>query len=202
MNSPVDGDVFGLILAGGRSTRMGRNKFALNFCGESQMQRCIHLMRNICKETYVSLREGMEVPEDAVSLKVPAIFDLFGEIGPLGGILSAQDTHPEKTWLVVAIDMPFLGLRTLRFLLKNRHPENPFTAFHGYYDNNPDPLCAIYEPHSRDILMSCFKEESITCPKTILARSNALLLSPPSPLAIDHISTPEEYEDAVERLDI
>lgn len=189
--------LFGLVLAGGKSSRMQNDKALLAYHGENQVQRTARLLGGVCDEVFLSLRPGRAAADYGVGLH--PIFDRFGEIGPLGGILSAQAEHREAAWLVAACDLPFLNGETLRFLIENRRPKQIATAFASSHDSLPEPLCALYEPHSHPVLQECLARGR-TCPRKILMEERVSLLSLPHPNALDNVNTPDEYRSALERL--
>jgi len=188
--------LFGLILAGGKSTRMRSDKALLAYHGENQVQRSARLLAEVCDQVFISLRPGRFTNEFSVEL--PVVSDSFGEIGPLGGILSAQAEHPSAAWLVLACDLPFLTADVLRELKQHRGA-NAFIAFSSTHDSLPEPLCAIYEPHSHAILQR-YAGEGRCCPRKILIQEGAQLLPLPVPNALDNINTREEYREAMEKL--
>jgi molybdopterin-guanine dinucleotide biosynthesis protein A len=182
-------EVYGLVLAGGRSRRMGQDKASLDYHGRPQVDVCFDLLREVCREVFLSLRPD----QDAGGR--PAFHDQFGPIGPMSGILSALTAHPGRAWLVVACDLPFLDRATLQHLLSRRDPARPATAFRSQHDGLPEPLCAIYEPAMADRLHA-FLREGITCPRKALIRSDIALLDLPDPLALENANCPEEFEAA------
>ena len=124
------------------------------------------------------------------------IVDRYEGIGPIAGILSAMDTHPNADWLVVACDLPNIDERTLSYLIENSNPEHAFTAFKSSYDGLPEPLCALYRFGSEAIIRQ-FIENGIVCPRKILIRSDTALLEQPDPLALDNINTLDDLASSV-----
>ena len=61
-------------------------------------------------------------------------------------------THAHAYWLVLACDLPFLDAETLRHLLRSRVVARAATAYRSSYDGLPEPLCAIWEPRTREPL--------------------------------------------------
>ena len=106
-------ELFGLVLAGGRSTRMGRDKALLTYSdGRPQAVVTYELLQEFCGRVYLSVRTRRETLGEW-----PQLVDRYEEIGPMAGILTALDEHPEAAWLIVACDLPFLNRETLRQLL-------------------------------------------------------------------------------------
>ena len=191
---------WGLVLAGGRSRRMGREKTDLLYEGQTQLSRIIRLAGQVCVEVYVSLREDQEPPAKLGEFGVKPLFDLVPGAGPLAGILTALKTYPDCPWLVLAVDLPFLDLDTVRYLIKNRMPSKRFTAFRNRRDGLPEPLCAIYEPSSLEVLLEYVECRKVLSPRRILNESDAHLLDQPVPYALDNVNTEEEYLEALKRI--
>jgi molybdopterin-guanine dinucleotide biosynthesis protein A len=189
-NSPV----YGLVLAGGESRRMGRDKALLLRDGQSQLEYVAALLEDAVDRAFVSVRQEQQgEPERG---RFATIADRYEGIGPVAGILSAMDEHPEADWLVVACDLPNIDAATLDYLLENRSQEQPFTAFRSSYDELPEPLCAFYRADSNTIVRE-FVESGMVCPRKILIRSDTLLLQQPDPNSLDNINTPDELAGSV-----
>ncbi len=190
--------LYGLVLAGGRSTRMGRDKATLSYAhGAPQLERAMALLARHVQRTYVSVRA--EQSAEAVRARFPQIVDTLDDIGPIAGLLAAQAQHPEAAWLVLACDLPLLDEATLAYLLRAREPARTATAYRSSHDGLPEPLCAIYEPRSREPL-SAYVAAGKQCPRKFLAGADTLLLDEPNPRALDNVNTPTEYGSANDTL--
>lgn len=186
--------VFGLVLAGGRSRRMGRDKALLRHGRSSQLAYAVSLLGGVTGRVFVSARpEQRSEPERS---RFDLIDDRYEGIGPLAGILSAMDTHAGVDWLVVACDLPNVDAATLDFLLQHRSPTQPFTAFRSTHDGLPEPLCSIYRAGSDRILRE-FVADGVTCPRRILIRSDTRLLEQPSAASLDNVNTPDDLAASV-----
>jgi len=138
----------GLVLAGGRSSRMRRDKAALEFrAGETQLDVAMKLLEGRVAKAFVSVRADQR--DDAARARYPHIVDRGDIEGPIAGISAAFSIYPDMAWLVLACDLPFLDASTLDTLLLARDPNFDATAFRSSHDGLPEPLCAIYEPAAR-----------------------------------------------------
>lgn len=189
--------LYGLILAGGASRRMQTDKAALEFAGKQQLHRAFELASGVCEKTFVSVRADQLY--DPLRGSFPTIADAQAGLGPIGGIAAAQAAHPEAAWLVLACDLPFLTAETLQFLLEHRDPSRPATAFVSTHDGLPEPLCAIWEPSSRDSVLAWITAGK-QCPRKLLINSPTHLLEQPDPRALDNVNTPEELSAAMATL--
>jgi len=183
----------GLVLAGGLSTRMQRDKAALLYEGQDQLSRAVELLGRHVQPVFVSVRPTQV--QDSVRSRWPMIVDIVGSEGPLAGILSAQAAHPQAAWLVIACDLPFLSDEVLRQLIARREPSAVATAYRSAHDGLPEPLCAIWEPQAAAALAR-YQADGGRCPRKFLIRQNAPLLEPEDRRALDNINTPQEYESA------
>jgi len=181
--------IYGLLLSGGASRRMQRDKAQLAYAGEPQLLRTWRLLTPVTERAFVSVRS--EQRDDPLRASLPQIVDRYDAIGPAAGILSAQDTHPDVAWLVLACDLPLLDESTLRTLIDARDPSTDATVFASRFDHLPEPLCALWEPSSHALLRERVEAGSY-CPRKALMMSRITLLPAPGD-ALDNINTPEEF---------
>jgi molybdenum cofactor guanylyltransferase len=189
--------IYGLILAGGSSSRMQRDKAALQYQGQSQLDRAYDLARRHLEQVYVSVRAA-QVSEPTRARK-PMVVDSYAGEGPIIGIRSALAAYPHAAWLVLACDLPFLSDAVIEHLLRERDPTSYATAFKSAHDGLPEPLCAIWEPSAAQALNE-YQKNAGTCPRKFLIRNTAKLLDPFDAHALDNINTPEEYSQAAAEL--
>ena len=186
--------VYGLVLAGGKSRRMGQDKATLQRDGKSQLAWLAELLEPQVDRVFVSTRaDQQDEPERA---QFAQIVDSVDTGGPAAGILSAIAAYPEVDWLVVACDLPNIDAETIRFLLENRSSSQPFTAFQSSHDGLPEPLCAIYHAGCGNVVQG-FVDDGINCPRKILIKSDTLLLTQPNPRSLDNVNTPDDLRDSI-----
>lgn len=182
--------LYGLVLAGGRSTRMGRDKAALEIGGRAQLARAFDLLAPLTARCFVSVREDQK--DDPLRAAFPQVVDLPGlPAGPAGGIIAAQRAHPGVAWLVVACDLPLLDAGTLQHLIARRHPARAAIAYRSSHDGLPEPLCAIWEPSTAGPLAAAVAAGRL-CPRKFLLQSDTLLLDLPRPESLENVNTPAE----------
>ena len=190
--------LYGLVLAGGRSARMGRDKASLTYGDRTpQLERAMSLLAPHVVRAYVSVRADQGA--DPLRARFAQIPDTIENLGPIAGLVAAQAQHPEVAWLVLACDLPLLDEETLLGLLRGRAPEREATAFRSSHDGLPEPLCAIYEPRSRHAV-TAYVASGRHCPRKFLLGADTLLLEEPNPRALDNINTPGEYGSAMDQL--
>jgi molybdopterin-guanine dinucleotide biosynthesis protein A len=189
-------ELYGLVLAGGRSTRMGRDKASLAYGGRtSELERAMALLTPHVARAFVSVRADQA--DDPLRARFAQIRDRHENLGPIAGLLAAQAQHPQAAWLVLACDLPLLDEATLARLLARRDPARAATAYRSSHDGLPEPLCAIYEPHSRAAL-AAYVAAGGQCPRKFLSGGDTLLIAEPNPRALDNVNTPKEYGAAMD----
>jgi molybdopterin-guanine dinucleotide biosynthesis protein A len=193
----ADAPLFGLVLAGGASTRMQRDKAAIDYHGQSQLHWTFHLLSHVCAATFVSVRPDQR--EEPTRAGLPQIVDRQPGIGPIAGISAALLAHPKAAWLVVACDLPFLNEQTLRQLISSRDSHKLATAYRSSHDGLPEPLCAIWEPAAREPLLA-YLAAGKQCPRKFLINADTLLLDLPDARALDNVNTADEFKATVATL--
>jgi len=110
--------VWGCVLIGGKSTRMGRPKHLLRKNGRTWLARTMKLLEQV-SESVVIVGSGA-VPEELSSFT--RLADVPDAKGPMSGVLAAMRWAPRASWLVAACDLPDLSADALRWLLSTRGP--------------------------------------------------------------------------------
>jgi molybdenum cofactor guanylyltransferase len=127
-----------VILAGGQSKRMGRDKASLPFDGQPLLARQIEIIRELApSEIFISGRAG----SDYVSFGCPVLTDRFPDAGPLAGIERALAITASPLLLVLAVDMPHITAELLRRLAAGCAGEIGMIPRH---QERIEPLAAYY----------------------------------------------------------
>jgi len=160
--------LFGLLLAGGESRRMGRPKANIPFEGSPMYERGLRTLKGICERTFVSCR-GNSI---AALREHDHVADIYPSNGPMTGILSALETYQGVSWMVIPVDMPRLTSEFLRRnLILNRHSGGNATVIRVGNKRAIQPLVAIYEPSSLPFMQDAFERKSYSV-KEVLTRMN------------------------------
>ena len=188
--------LYGLVLAGGKSTRMKFDKSILHYHGMTQVEHAVHLLEKYCDKVFVSNRQDQAQLQGHSMAAQIHDEDEFNDLGPIGGILSAMKRYPDRAWLVLACDLPFVNERALQKLLKERDTSKIATAYKSTHDQLPEPLCAIWEERSYPWILK-FIKQGIYCPRKILINSDARIIEPQHKNSLDNVNNPEEYKQAL-----
>jgi len=185
--------LYGLVLAGGRSTRMQADKAALAYGDRPQLAAAYELVARHVERAWISVRADQA--GEALRASYPQIIDGDLGQGPIAGIVAAQGRYPGAAWLVVACDLPQLDDATLDALVRQRDPARVATAFASAHDGLPEPLCAIYEPASRGPILAQVAAGR-NCPRRFLVDHDVILLAPSHARALDNANTPDDADAA------
>lgn len=132
------------VLAGGKSTRMGRDKAGLSLDGRTLLETALQAARAVAGEDNVFILGSPEL----YGAYGPTIADVFPGCGPLGGIHAALSSTRTEFNLMIAVDTPFLSAPLLNFIV-DRGLEARKTVTAPLIRDYPQPLCAVY---SREFL--------------------------------------------------
>ena len=184
--------LYGLVLAGGKSSRMGMDKGDLKYHGKPQRDHLYEMLQEVCDEVFLSLRKDQE---DAVKANFRTIADMDEVRGPQNGMQSAHKTHPEATWLIVATDLPLLNKEALLKLVAERDRQKVATAYAVSGSDLPEPLCAIWEPRSFDLAKEFISETGNTCPRKFLINSDIKIIYPEDDLVLMNANDEKDYKE-------
>ena len=184
--------VQGLVLAGGKSVRMGKDKGELNYFGENQRDVAIKLLQKNHLKTYLSVRKEQQIDVEHT------ITDKFLGLGPFGAICSAFQHNPNKAWLVIATDLPFINSKVIQKLLKHRNPAKIATSIKGKNKEFPEPLITIWEPKSYPVLLS-YLAQGYSCPRKVLINEDIEIVEIDDAY-IRNVNTPEDFNKAVNEI--
>lgn len=181
----------GLVLSGGASTRMGRDKALLDHAGTPQLSATFQLLARHVHACFISLRKDQA--GEPLRAQFPGLIDAHEGIGPAAGLLAAHRAHPATAWLVLACDLPLLDDATLAALVQARDGQHVAVAYRSAYDDLPEPLCALWEPAALERLETQVRAGRHGL-REVLRSADVRLLPAPANGALDNINTPEERE--------
>ena len=142
----------GIILAGGKSRRFGRDKALVEIGGQTLLARTVKLLESRCGEIIVVGRQ-----EIACSSNVPlrAVEDTIPDIGPLGGIFTGLTESETDLNVILAVDMPFATPELLDQLVISLGEAD---AAVPKAEGRLQPLCAVYRKRCRPTLKVLLEE--------------------------------------------
>lgn len=183
-----------LILAGGGSKRMGRNKSLITRPdGTRQLDHITALAREFCDNVFVSLKDPESIQTD-----LTVITDLRPGQGPVAALESAAAISQEP-WLVLGCDLYLLEKQTIAHLIEHRDPGCQATSYRNRIDGRAEPLCTIYETSALQRAAQAL-DDGQRCARHFLESLTPRLLDLPHPAALDNANTPHELEECFTKL--
>jgi molybdopterin-guanine dinucleotide biosynthesis protein A len=217
-------NVEAFILAGGKSSRMGRDKSLLELDGEPLVQRAANLLEPlVSKVTLVISAAPSSTPADTnrhSTFGLPTLTDRWPNSGPLGGIATALANSQSEWCLILACDMPCLTKEWIAFLLgkilqlesedatsqNKRESSQQFDVIIPEASCGLEPLCAIYRSTCAPILATELNR-GVRKVTDVLATLNLKRISEsewrkfsPDGNLFGNLNTWQDYLEAQERL--
>lgn len=193
-------DLTAFVLAGGKSSRMGRDKALLEFGGGTLLARAMNIAAQAADHVRIvgspAKYEGFgEVVEDT-----------FPERGPLGGIHAALSSTATDLNLILAVDTPFMDPAFLRYLVEQARVGGALVVV-PRIGGRFQPLCAIYRRAFGDMARRALeagqnKIDLLFAPATThIIQQDAIESLAFSPRMFDNVNTREELERAVKAVE-
>ena len=161
-------DVTGIILAGGKSLRFGRNKATEKVSGMTLVERVIKQLSSISHEMILVTNEDQSQFAEFDFLDV--VSDIYPAKGPLGGIYTGLRASHTSANIVVACDMPLLNTALLSHMAEispgfdaviPRWPNNQIEPLHGIYSGSCAPVMKKRLQNNQLSISECLKEMSV-----------------------------------------
>ena len=180
---------FGLVLTGGKSERMKIDKALISYKGKPHAEFIYEILAKYCDGVFLSSRKDqwMNTPLE----KLPAITDIY-ERGPIGGIVSAFEKHPDVNWIVVACDLVHFNEKTVEKLLAHSNDQVVATAYSNKEGGFPEALCALYTPKAYAIFKHAFASD-VKCPVKVLSQTTVDLIKQEEGIDLANINTKAEF---------
>ncbi len=139
-------DITAVILAGGKSTRMGRDKALIPVAGRPLVSHTLEGLSRLFPRVLLSANR----PADYAFLGLPIVTDLEPQWGALAGIHAGLLAAPTPWIFALAVDMPLVDPAVVRLVIERATPDAVAVIPHGL--DYHQPLHALYGPKARDIL--------------------------------------------------
>jgi len=173
--TPLIKDVTGIILAGGKSTRYGKNKALVDIDGLSLIERVIGVMRTIFQDIILITN----TPDEYAHLALPMHGDLIKGLGPIGGVYTGLSVITHEAGFFVACDMPLLNRDLIRYIIESRdhfdvvvpRVSGMVEALHALYDRGCLPAIKRLIDSRQYQTLRIFNEVSVRYVEEVEIRS-------------------------------
>jgi molybdopterin-guanine dinucleotide biosynthesis protein A len=195
MENALVPDVAAFVLAGGKSTRMGRDKAFVDYDGRTLLARMLDLARSVTADVRIvgsreKFRSYAAVVEDA-----------FRDCGPLGGIEAALRASSSELNLILASDMPFVSREFLQYLIDQARMAPEAGVVVPLADGRRQPLCAVYRVEFAAVAENSLRvgqyriDRLFERVRTRVIEPEELAAAGFSPAIFRNLNTPEELEE-------
>ena len=131
--------ITGIILSGGKSSRLGEEKGLAKFNGKPLISYSIDILKPVCDNILISANSQLDDYDD---FGYEVIEDQVKDIGPMGGLMACLERSDTRYNFVISCDTPFVPPDLFPYLLESI--ENFQVAAPVHHDNYIEPLCAVY----------------------------------------------------------
>lgn len=180
--------LYGLVLAGGKSSRMGEDKGQISYFGMEHRIYMGKILSSFCDKVYISCQQE---PISKNTSEFNLLTDLVPSKGPMSGLLSAFLTHKEAAWLLVPCDLPLFSAKNVVQLLNERDSKSIATVFKSATHSFPEPLIGIWEPAAFPLIKEQFEKGNYSL-TNILNNNQICLVTALDPEGLTNVNTPEE----------
>lgn len=132
-------EITGIVLSGGKSSRLGTEKGLARYGGKPLVTYSIDALKPLCGEILLSANNELE---NYKKFGLEIIQDEIKGIGPMGGLLACLKKSQSRYNLVLSCDIPFVETDLLRYLLTQIENYQVVAPVHG--EGLIEPLCGFY----------------------------------------------------------
>jgi molybdenum cofactor guanylyltransferase len=191
-------DIAAFVLAGGRSSRMGRDKAFLELQGRTLLERALAIARSISDNVRIVGQQ------EKFAAYGPVVEDVYPGRGPLAGIHAALTASHSELNFVIALDTPFLDAGFAVYLIEQARLSGA-TVTVPRVAGQAQPLCAVYRPGFAAVAERALRQErnnivplfaTVTTREIDDAELRKLAYDP---RMFDNLNTPEEWDQACKR---
>ncbi len=182
-------DVIAVVMAGGRSKRMGQDKGLIKYKDKAHRYYMADMLKTIFDEVVISVPFDFVVPDNSSYIYVK---DVVSDLGPLGGLYSVFSAYPDKSILIIATDMPEVEIAHVENLLDNRDKSVIATCYKNS-EGFVEPLFAIWENSVKEIIDNLIRENKLSM-RMILKNHKSKVIPIPDENALLNINTQEEKD--------
>lgn len=189
--------VSGIILVGGRSSRMGVDKASLEFDGITLLQRSVDRLTPAVDELVLVGAPGRPLPPVKTDRPIRTVEDPVEGEGPLVGIVAGLEACDADVAIVVAVDMPFIEIELVRRLVSRVGEKHLWVV--PVANGRPQPLCSAFAVSALPVLRGHI-DAGDRAPMAVAADLEAFRMQPeewrhsdPEGRSFINVNTPEEF---------
>ncbi len=184
--------LFGLILGGGKSSRMNTDKAFIIYRNKEQVYYLSDQLKHVCKDVLISLNRTQN---NNLNQQYQYIYDnaIFENSGPIGALLTALESNKNDSFFVLGCDYPLLDLNDILNLKNHFIIHNKTVSYFNNNSNYREPLLAIYHKNDLEKLLQFYKNGN-TSLQQFLDEIEAIKIIPSNLNNITSIDTLIDFE--------
>jgi molybdopterin-guanine dinucleotide biosynthesis protein A len=191
-------DIAAFVIAGGQSSRMGRDKAFLTLDGSTLLERALAVARIVSREVKIAGQREKFAAYGSV------IEDVYPGQGPLAGIHAALSSSEFELNLMIGVDTPFLDPQFVQYLAEEARTSGA-TVTAPQVGSQAQPLCAVYRREFALVAEAALRQRrnnivplfaGVTTRKITEVEMQELAFDP---RMFDNLNTPEEWDQACRR---
>lgn len=149
--------IAGVVLCGGQSVRMRRDKAFIKYHSTEQYIHVADMMKAVCDAILISCNP---LQENKITQSYNKIVDnaTFGNAGPMTGVLSVFEQVNDSALMIIGCDYPYFTPTDMKALIEARANDIDVVCYHNPESGFDEPLLAIYEKQCAPLLLDFFKQ--------------------------------------------
>ncbi|GGB94548.1 NTP transferase domain-containing protein [Dyadobacter sediminis] len=182
--------LYGMVVCGGQSTRMGTDKSEMVYHKKPQREHVSEMLSDFCEKVFVSCNSkqaGRISNPDSLLIDLPE----FSNIGPMAALLTANFFFPDRDFVVLACDYPFIIKKDLASFLQAIDEKSFAAAFYNEQHGVYEPLIAWYSKDALLEIQNRFHSQQYSLQK-FLKDSEAQQFKPSDTEHMKSVDTPED----------
>lgn len=185
-------DLIGIVVCGGESSRMGKDKSMVTYHQKPQYEHVGDLLENCCGKVVLSCNTRQLAHLETQYEKLPDLPE-YANNGPIAALLTAFKTFPGKHFLFIGCDYPLLLMEDIYSFLTSIGKNNIAAAFYNA-DGKYEPLLAWYSCQLGEILDNHYRITDLSL-QSLLRKVNAQKFFPKSENVMKSVDTMEDFEE-------
>lgn len=191
-------ELYGLVVCGGQSTRMGTDKSVIDYHGKPQRYYVYEMLEWICDKVFISCNS---VQTNSIIAPYATLTDLpqYENIGPMAALLTAFNYFPGHDFLIVGCDYPYITTKDLKEFSRSVDQEKVASAFYNHESAMYEPLLGWYSQKSKNEIQRMYSDNEFSL-QHFLKENEAGKHQPARPKNLVSVDTPEDCKLAKENI--
>ncbi|GLU54757.1 molybdenum cofactor guanylyltransferase [Dyadobacter frigoris] len=191
-------ELYGLVICGGKSTRMGTDKSLIDYHGKPQCYYVYEMLEWICDKVFISCNSSQAT---GITGPYATLTDLpqYENIGPMAALLTAFNYYPHHDFLIAGCDYPYITTKDLKEFYRSVDQEKIASTFYNHQSAVYEPLLGWYSQKSKNEILHMYDNNEFSL-QHFLKENGAGKYEAPRPKNVVSVDTPEDCQLAKESI--